>query len=72
MEVQSTHGRLYASTAVRGWKSDSVSLGVLLDKYREKQRHGGSNEMKIKGHSATTVLRSRVQRGDVEKTEIRF
>lgn len=33
---------------VGGWKSDSWSV-VLLDKYREKQRHGGSNENENKG-----------------------
>lgn len=32
-----------------GWRSDFVGPGVLLDKYREKQRHGGSNENENKG-----------------------
>lgn len=75
MEVQSARGRLYASAAkgwmVGEWKSDSWSV-VLLDKYREKQRHGGrATKMKIKGHSATTTPVP-CAAGRREKTEIRF
>lgn len=70
-------GAKYARPAVckcgEGMEDDSVGLGVLLDKYREKQRHGGSNENENKG-----ALRNYgspapcVQRGDAEETEIPF
>lgn len=56
-----------------GRGSDFVGPGVLLDKYREKQRHGGNNENENKG-----ALRNcgspgtRGQRDDSEKTEILF
>lgn len=50
-----------------GWKSDSWSV-VLLDKYREKQRHGGSNENENKGALRNyDYYGSRVQQGDARK-----
>lgn len=48
--------------SVKGWKTDFVGPGVLLDKYREKQRHGGSNENENKGALRNYGSPARVQR----------
>lgn len=49
-----------------------MSPGMLLDKYREKQRHGGSNENENKGALRNYAPRPRVQRGVVETEVTRF
>lgn len=48
--------------------------GVLLDKYREKQRHGGSNENENKGalRNYDSPVPCAAGRRDAEETEIRF
>lgn len=81
MEAQSTRGRLYASAA-EGWRAAGRGdggerlrgPGVLLDKYREKQRHGGSNENENKGalRNYGSPVPCAAGRRDAEETEIRF
>lgn len=57
-----------------GGGDDSVGPGVLLDKYREKQRHGGSNENENKGALSNygSPAPCAAGRRDAEETEIRF
>lgn len=56
----------------RGMEDDFVGPGVLLDKYREKQRHGGSNENENKGALRNYGLVCSGDDVETEETEIRF
>lgn len=52
----------------REWKSGLSWSGVLLDKYREKQRHGGSNENENKGALRNSLrFTPAVRRNDARK-----